>query len=188
MNFKETNLQGVWIIESIPNNDERGFFMRTYDKEAFKNHGLPTDWVQESRALSRNKKTIRGLHFLYPPRTEAKLISMLEGEAFWVFLDVRKNSPTLGHWGTVILRAQEHTALFFPRGFANGVCTLTDNCHVLYHMDNVYDDNTKGEIKWNDPELGIPWPVQDPSVISKRDQEAKSFSSFLDKSGGGILI
>jgi len=188
MKLKELNIKGVFEIELDPKFDERGFFMRMYDKEIFQAEGLPTDWVQESAAFTKNKGTIRGLHFLYPPKNEAKLISMLAGEAFWVFVDIRKGSPTLGHWGSVTLSAEKFGAFFIPRGFANGMCTLSDNCHVLYQMDNMYDDAAKSEFKWDDPTLAIPWPVKNPTGISERDQNAQSFEEFLAKSGGGIEI
>jgi len=188
MRFSELNIRGVFQIELEPNVDERGFFMRMYDKEIFAAHNLPTEWVQESTALTKEKGTVRGLHFLYPPKNEAKLISMLSGEVFWVFVDIRKYSPTLGKWGSITLSAEKHGTIFLPRGFANGMCTLTDNCHVLYRMDNMYDDNAKSEFKWNDPTLAIPWPVESPTILSPRDQNAQSFKEFLEKSGGGIEV
>ncbi len=188
MIFHKTNIEGVLIIGLEPNFDERGFFMRTYDKKIFAEQGLPTDWAQENHALSKIKGTIRGLHFLYPPRTEAKLIQMAEGEAFWAFLDIRRKSSTFGRWGSVVLSAEKNHILFLPRGIANGICTLRDNCRVLYHMDNVYDDNAKGEIAWDDPELEIPWPIKNPTNISTRDRNAGSFKEFLIKSGGGLEI
>lgn len=178
----------MWEIEFEPKVDERGFFMRTYDKEIFAAHGLPTDWMQESHACSKTKGTIRGLHFLYPPKNEAKLISMVAGEAFWAFLDIRKGSPTLGKWESAVLGAEKHNMLFLPRGIANAICTLTDDCHVLYHMDNAYDDSAKSEIKWDDPELGIPWPIKTPANISERDKNAQTFKEFLEKSGGGLVV
>ena len=188
MIFNKTKIGGAWIIELEPRVDERGFFMRTYDKDIFAEHGLPTDWAQENQAFSKAKGTIRGLHFLYPPKTETKLIQMAEGEAFWVFLDVRKSSPTFGKWDSIILSAEKNHMLLLPRGIANGICTLRDNCRVLYHMDNEYDDSAKGEFKWDDPELGIPWPIKNPTNISTRDRNAGSFKEFLIKSGGGLEI
>ncbi len=125
---------------------------------------------------------------MYPPKTEAKLIQMAAGEAFWVVLDLRKNSPTLGLWDSIVLEAQKNHMLFMPRGIANGVCTLRDNCHVLYHMDNAYDDTMKGGIQWDDPALGIPWPIKDPASISTRDTNAPSFKEFLEKTGGGLVL
>lgn len=186
MKFKELNLKGVFEIKIDPNVDERGFFVRVYDEEIFRVHGLPTDWVQESRAFTKKKGTIRGLHFLYPPKNEAKLIAMLSGKAFWAFVDIRKGSPTLGKWGSVVLSAEKHGALFIPRGFANGMCTMTDGCEVLYRMDTIYDDNAKSEFKWDDPTLAIPWPVKIPASISARDRNAQSFENFLVASGGGL--
>ena len=113
---------------------------------------------------------------------------MLSGEAFWAFVDIRKGSSTLGKWGSVVLSAEKHGVLFIPRGFANGMCTITDNCYVLYQMDNVYDDSAKSEFKWDDPALAIPWPARNPASISARDQNAQSFESFLAKSGGGLEV
>lgn len=188
MNFKALSIPGVWEIELDPKIDDRGFFMRMYDKDIFREHGLPTDWVQESRAFTKNKGTIRGLHFLYPPHNEAKLIAMLGGEGFWAFIDLRKGSPTLGKWGSVVLSGEKHNMLFIPRGFANGVCTLSSDCHVLYHMDTAYDDSAKSEIAWNDPDIGIQWPMASTSAISSRDEHAGSFKEFLLKSGGGLVI
>lgn len=178
----------MFEIELDPKVDERGSFMRTYDKETFKGHGLPTSWVQESRAFTKDKGTIRGIHFLYPPKNESKLISMVAGEGFWTFVDIRKGSPTLGQWGSITLSADKPTLLFLPRGIANGLCTLSDNCHVIYHMDNAYDDSAKSEFKWDDPTLNIPWPIKNPTVLSPRDQNAQSFKEFLEKSGGGLTV
>ncbi len=186
MKFQEQNIKGVFEITLDPIVDERGFFVRTYDKTVFAEHGLPTDWTQENHAFSKAKGTLRGLHFLYPPHTEAKLIQMAAGGGFWVFLDVRKGSPTLGKWGAIVLTAEKASLLFIPRGIANGVCALTDNCRVLYHMDNFYDDNAKGAIRWNDHDLGISWPVATRSHIAERDINAQSFKEFLEKTGGRL--
>lgn len=188
MIFKELKIKSVFEIQLEPKMDERGFFMRTHDKEIFTQQGLPTDWPQESHALTKNKGTIRGLHFLYPPYNESKLIRMVRGEGFWVFLDLRKNSPTLGQWGTLIISAEKFNMIFIPKGFANALCTLTDDCEVLYHMDINYNDDAKSEIKWNDSELAISWPIKEPTVLSERDKNAQSFKEFLTKSGGGLVL
>lgn len=188
MQFKELSIPGVFEIQYDPKIDERGFFMRTYDKELFAAHGLPTEWPQESHAMTKDKGTIRGIHFLYPPYNEAKFIRMSRGEGFWVFLDLRKGSPTLGKRGTLVMSAERHHALFLPKGIANAICTITDDCEVLYHMDIAYRDEAKSEIRWNDPELAIPWPVEKPTVLSPRDENAQSFKEFLEKSGGGLIV
>ena len=188
MKFKELNIKGVFEIQLNPKMDDRGFFMRAYDRDLFKKNGLPTDWPQESVAFTKNKGTIRGLHFLYPPYNEAKLITMIGGEGFWAFVDIRKNSPTLGKWGTVIMSAEKKNMLFLPKGIANGVCTLSDNCYVLYRMDISYNDSAKSEFKWNDSDLNIPWPIKKPKNLAPRDKAAQNFKEFLAKSGGGIMI
>ena len=188
MLFKELNIPGVFEIQLEPSIDERGYFMRAYDRDIFKKYGLPTEWPQESQALTKNKGTIRGLHFLYPPYNESKLIRMVRGEGFWVFLDLRKGSQTLGHWGTLIMSENKYNSIFIPKGFANAVCTLTDDCEVSYHMDINYNDDAKSEIKWDDPELAIPWPIKKPLVLSPRDKNAQSFKEFIAKSGGGLII
>lgn len=188
MTFKELGIPGVYEIELDPKKDERGYFMRTYDCNIFKAQGLPTEWVQESRAFTKDRGTVRGLHFLYPPANESKLIFMVAGEGFWVFVDIRRNSPTLGQWGTVVLSGEKYSMLFIPRGFANGLCTLSDDCQVTYHMDNVYDDDAKSEFKWDDPTLNIPWPITHPTTLSARDRNAQSFKEFLKNSGGGLAV
>lgn len=188
MEFKELNIKGVFEIQLDPKVDDRGFFMRTYDKDIFRKNGLPTDWAQGNIAFTKNKGTIRGIHFLYPPYNESKLITMVGGKGFWTFVDIRKNSPTLGEWGSIIMSAEKKNMLFLPKGIANAVCTLTDDCQVLYHMDIAYNDSAKSEIKWNDPELAIPWPIKKPSVLAERDKKAQSFKQFLKKSGGGIVV
>lgn len=188
MTFSELSIPGVFEITLEQKRDERGFFMRLYDEKTFVARGLPTDWVQESRAFSAQKGTIRGLHFLYPPRNESKLITMVSGEGYWVFVDIRKNSPTIGRWGSVVLSGDKPSALLIPRGFANGVCTLSDNCDVIYRMDNAYDDAAKGEFRYDDRDLNIPWPVTPPTVLSERDEKAPSFAEFLRASGGGLEL
>lgn len=188
MLFKELNTKGVFEIQLEPRIDPRGFFTRTYDKKIFAEHGLDLDWVQENHSFSKDKGTIRGLHFQYSPYSEAKLVRIIWGEGFFVFMDVRKNSKTLGAWGSVILSSERKNMLFLPKGIATGVCTLTPNCQLLYKMDEYYNQESQGVLKWNDPALGIPWPVRDPGNISEKDKNAPSFKEFLEKTGGGLEI
>lgn len=188
MTFEEKNIKGVFEITLEPKTDERGFFIRTYDKQIFAERGLPTDWTQENHAFSKTKGTIRGLHFQYPPSAEAKLIRMAQGEAFWAFVDLRKNSPTFGKWGSIVLSAEKSNMMFIPRGVANGICTLSDNCHVLYKMDNFYEPSAQGAVRWDDPDVAVAWPVKIPSAISEKDKNAPSFKEFLEKTGGGIAV
>jgi dTDP-4-dehydrorhamnose 3,5-epimerase len=175
---------GVVEIGFEPHRDERGFFMRVYDKEIFRRHNINVDWVQENYSFSKTKWTLRGLHFQYPPFVECKMIRVFRGRAFFTFLDLRRNHPTFGKWGSVILDEDAPTAVFLPRGFALGMCTLTDRCDLYYWMDNYYRQEKQGVIKWDDPDLNIAWPIGKPSVISERDENGIRFREFVETSGG----
>lgn len=183
MEIKELDIKGVFEIQLDPKIDERGFFMRTYDQGIFKKHGLDRKWVQENHSLSKFKGTVRGLHFQFPPDTETKLVRLSSGELMDVFVDLRKYSPTFGKWGSTILSAEKKNTLYIPKGFAHGICTLTDNCNFLYKVDNYYAKHNEYSIKWDDPDIGIEWPIDTPSVISERDKNAPSFKEFVEKYG-----
>lgn len=183
MIIKQKEIKGVYEIQLQPREDERGFFVRTYDDKIFNEHGLDRKWVQENHSLSLRRGTLRGLHFQYPPDTETKLLRAATGEMFFVFLDIRKNSPTFGKWGSMILSAKNKNMLYSPKGCAMGMCTLTDNCNLLYKCDSYYVSENEDNIKWDDPDLAIGWPVKNP-VISERDSKAQSFKEFVEKHGG----
>ena len=187
MTFQEKNINGVFEIQLDPKMDDRGFFMRTYDKKIFAEHGLPTEWVQENHSFSKDQGTVRGLHFQYTPHPEAKLIRIIAGEGFFAFVDLRKGSPTLGKWGSVILSALKKNTLFLPKGIAAGLCTLTPDCQLLYKMVEYYDQPSQGGVRWDDPDIAIAWPVKEPANISEKDKNAPSFREFLEKTGGGIV-
>ncbi|OGF52115.1 dTDP-4-dehydrorhamnose 3,5-epimerase [Candidatus Giovannonibacteria bacterium RIFCSPLOWO2_02_FULL_43_11b] len=184
MLFKKTKLEGVWIIELEPNADTRGFFARTYDKKLFEEHGIARDWVEESESFSKHKGTVRGLHFQYPPHWEGKLMRISSGEAFLVWVDLRKNSLTFGQWDSLVLTPEKRSMIYTPRGFANGLCTLSDNCTLLYKIDNQYHPEKQDTVLWNDVDLGIEWPVKEAKELSERDTNAKSFKEFLSACGG----
>ncbi len=187
MKIQESKLASCFEIVLEPHEDARGFFIRTYDKKVFTEQNLIFDWVQENESFSKYQGTVRGLHFQHPPHAEAKLIRVGSGEAFIVWVDIRKESPTFGEWDAVTLSAQNRKAVLIPRGFANGLCTLSDNCTLLYKMDNYYYPEAQDNIIWNDPDLHIDWPVQKPAVMSDRDLGAKSFSEFTHVFGGLTL-
>lgn len=184
MNFKKTDLKGFFEVELKPFEDERGFFARVYDDKIFKSQGLKINWVQESISFSKEKGTLRGLHFQRPPFSEAKLISVFRGEVFFVAVDLRKNSPTFGKWRKVVLSDKNKKMFFTERGFAIGMCTLSDNCLLHYKMDNYYSPEYAGTIKWNDSDLNIAWPIKEPAVISEKDKNAGNFKEFLKIYGG----
>ena len=184
MILKELSLAGVFEIQLKALEDPRGFFMRTYDDQIFRDHGLPTNWVQENHSLNIDKWTVRGLHFQFPPYTEGKLIRVIRGEVFDVFVDIRQNSPSFGKWGSVILSEAKKSMLFIPRGFAHGYCTLKENCELEYKMDNYYSPKYASIIFWNDPLLAIKWPLSHLPIISERDSQAQRLQEFIDLYGG----
>lgn len=188
MIIEKGKFNGVFVIQLEPKEDERGFFMRVFDKKIFAEHGIAKEWVQKNHSLSKLKGTVRGLHFQYPPDTESKLVRVSSGGALFAYVDLRKNSPTLGQAGTIILSSENKKMLLIPRGYALGICTISENVNLHYCLDNYYASANEDNIKWNDPDLNIPWPIKEPTVISDRDSKAQSFKEFLQKSGGGLEI
>lgn len=180
MDIKEKKIKGVFEIQLKPFDDPRGFFMRTYDDEIFKEHGIHHDWVQENHSFSKSKGTLRGLHFQFPPYAETKLVRAISGEIFIVIVDLRKDSKTFGKWESLTLSSENKKMLYVPKGFALGMCTMTDDCKLLYKMDEKYHPEAQGEIRWDDPDIGIKWPVDNP-ILSKRDMNAQSFKEFVKK-------
>lgn len=183
MIIKERKLKGVFEIQLDPHEDERGFFMRVYDTQLFEKYKIHKKWVQENHSLSVEKGVIRGMHFQLPSHSEAKLIRVINGKIYDVFIDLRKGSPTFGQWDSIKLSEENKKMIYIPRGFAHGFCTLTKNCEILYKMDNYYAPNNEGNIKWDDSDIGINWPVNKP-ILSEKDLKAKSFREFIERYGG----
>lgn len=186
MIFTEKKLKGVFEIQLEPHEDSRGFFMRTYDSKIFAEHGLDRQWVQESQSHSSQKGTLRGLHFQFPPHNETKLIRLANGEAFFAFVDLRKSSPTFGKWGSTVLSSKKKKMLFISKGFALGMCTLTDDCDLLYKMDEPYAPGKEGAIRWDDDGLKIKWPLKElkaKPIISDKDSKAMGFKEFVKAHG-----
>lgn len=183
MTIKESKLEGVFEIQLEAKEDFRGFFMRTYDDKIFEKYGINQNWVQEYHNLSLKKGTIRGLHFQLPPHTETKLVRVLQGKVLDVFIDLRKDSPTFGEWESAIISAENKKMIYIPRGFAHGLCSLSDNSMVLCKMDNYYEPNSEYQIKWNDPDLNIDWQLDGSPIVSPKDSVAKSFKEFIATHG-----
>lgn len=184
MKIIEKEIKGVFEIQLEPIIDERGFFVRSYDQNILEKAGINFKMVQENHSLSLKKGVIRGLHFQFPPNCESKLMRAITGEMFFAVVDIRKNSPTFGKWVSIVLSAEKKNLLLIPRGCTNGMCTLTDNCNLIYKVDNPYAKNNEAVIKWDDPDIGIKWPIKVPSVISERDSKGMSFKEFVKKYGG----
>jgi len=178
MNIIALSLPGAFKIVLAPRGDERGYFMRTYDEAIFRAHGLETRWVQENQSRSRRKGIIRGLHFQAPPHAETKLVRVVRGAILDVFVDVRTGSPTYGRHEAVELTEDNTTAAYVPKGFAHGFCTLTDDCVVAYKVDAAYAPEAEGGLAWDDPDLGIRWPTDQP-FLSEKDRNWPAFKEFV---------
>jgi dTDP-4-dehydrorhamnose 3,5-epimerase len=183
MNLIPLPISGAYRIQLDPFFDPRGFFVRTYDMAFFERHNLVTRWVQESHSFSSERGTIRGLHFQNPPYSETKLIRAAQGEIFMVLLDIRQKSPTFGTWTHVTISVENKELLYVPKGIAMGMCTLTDNCSLLYKMDTEYYPESARTIRWDDTLLKIPWPVIDTPIISDKDRSAPTLQEYLKKEG-----
>ncbi len=182
MRIQERKLKGALEVTLEPRRDERGFFMRTADREIFRRYGLDRDWVQENHSRSMQKGILRGLHFQFPPHAESKLVRCVRGAVLDVFVDLRKGSPTFGMWDSVELSEENDTMVFISRGFAHGYCTLTAVSDVLYKVDNRYAPEAEGGILWNDPDLAIRWPEENP-VLSQKDRNNMTLVQFVEKFG-----
>lgn len=178
MKISPLKLKGTYEITLNPHQDERGYFMRTYDEAIFNQYGMTNNWVQENQSLSKKKGVIRGLHFQNPPHAETKLVRVVLGAIVDVFVDLRKNSETYGEWDSIELSEGNYKAVYIPKGFAHGFCTLTENALVYYKVDSSYHRESEGGLKWNDSELGIEWPVSHP-LVSDKDSKWSNFRDFV---------
>ena len=186
MEIKERKLKGVYEITLKPNIDPRGFFMRTFDAEIFKDADIERNWVQENHSLSRGKGIIRGLHCQLPPKSETKLVRCINGAVFDVYVDLRRTSETFGEWDSIELSAENNKMVYIPRGFAHGFCTLTDCSEVVYKVDNTYSPENEIGILWNDSDIKIDWPTNTP-ILSVKDESNMLLREFM-KTIGGISI
>ena len=170
MLFRETPLVGAYVIELERRVDERGFFARTYCDRELAEHGLPTHWPQCNLSRSARAGTLRGMHYNAAPHSEAKLVRCARGAVFDAIVDMRAGSPTHLRWFGVELSDEAGNALYVPEGFAHGFVTLRDDTDVFYHMGKSYQPGAARGLRWNDPRLGIVWPVT-PAVIADRDRD-----------------
>jgi dTDP-4-dehydrorhamnose 3,5-epimerase len=169
MRFCDIPPFGATIIEPKPAGDERGLFARLFDADAFRAHGLPTDFVQASTSYNNRRGTLRGLHYQAQPHAETKLVRCTAGAIFDVIVDVRPGSPSFGRWQSFELTGENRLTLVVPAGFAHGFVTLADSTEIFYQMTKPYVASAERGIIWDDPDLAIAWPLQ-PAVMSERDR------------------
>ncbi len=168
MKFTESALAGAFIVELERIEDDRGFFARSFCAEEFAAHGLPAIMPQCSVSFNARRATLRGLHFQADPHAEDKLVRCTAGAIFDVIVDLRRDSPGRGRWLGIELTADNRRSLFIPRGFAHGFITLTDGSEVLYMMSVPYVPGFARGVRWNDPAIGIDWPLE-PEHMTERD-------------------
>ena len=177
MKFLKTPLKGNFIIENESKKDDRGFFARMYCESEFKNHSINTDWVQINNSSSNEIGTLRGLHFQYPPYSEAKLVRCTRGAIWNVCVDLRHKSNTYGKWFGIELNEDNRSMIYIPRGFANGYISLKKNSEIIYLVSDFYSPESEGVLMWNDPSIAINWPIK-PIFISQKDREGDNFLDF----------
>ena len=163
------SLDGVLLLKPRKFADSRGYFVETYNKRTFAD--VPVDvFVQDNQSLSAQRGTVRGLHFQLAPEPQAKLVRVLAGAVFDVAVDLREGSATYGSWCGTTLTAAEGEQLFIPVGFAHAFCTLEPDTMVAYKVDGFYNKAAEGGLRWNDPDIGIEWPIPAAEImVSDKD-------------------
>lgn len=169
MKFIKTPLEGAYVVELEKREDERGFFARAFCVDEFAEHGLKTEIKQSNLSGSVHKGTTRGLHYQVAPMAEVKFIRCIKGSVFDVLVDMRPESPTYKQWFGLELTEENQTAIYIPEGFAHGHQTLKDNSQIMYLTTQVYSPEHERGIRWNDPAIGVQWPLE-PTVVSDKDQ------------------
>ena len=175
MEVSQTGIPGLVLVKPAVFGDARGFFLETYSRKAFADAGLNYDFVQDNHARSGPRGVLRGLHFQRPPATQAKLVWVVRGAVLDVVVDLRVGSPTYKKWYAVELTEDNFLRLMVPRGFAHGYVTLTEGAEFMYKVDAPYAPEHDAGIAWNDPELGIAWPVEAP-LLSEKDARQPSLA------------
>jgi dTDP-4-dehydrorhamnose 3,5-epimerase len=174
MIFTETKLKGAFIIEPERQEDERGFFARTFCQEEFKAHGLNPNLVQCSISFNKKKGTVRGMHCQVAPYQETKLVRCTQGAIYDVIIDLRSDSLTFKKWLAADLTAENRRMFYIPKGFAHGFQTLKDNTEVHYQMSEFYHPESFKGIRWDDSTFNVKWPLSI-TVISEKDLSYRDF-------------
>ncbi len=169
INVSDTSLPGVVIVESRVFDDARGFFMESFNARDFAEAGLPTHFVQDNHSRS-TRGVLRGLHYQHPS-WQGKLVRALVGTIFDVAVDIRRESAHFGQWFGIELSAENKKQLYVPPGFAHGFCVLSDVAEMSYKCTALYEPKEDAGVLWNDPDIGIEWPIQDP-LLSPKDEAA----------------
>ena len=179
MKFKTFGINGPALIIPKKHADNRGYFMESYKDSWFRENIANVTFVQDNQSLSSEKGTIRGLHYQKAPFGQGKLVRVLKGSIFDVAVDIRPNSETFGKWVGVTLTADGAEQLWIPDSFLHGFCTLVPDCEVFYKVTNPYDKESDAGIAFDDPEIGIEWPIDIKSaILSEKDKSQPKLSSI----------
>lgn len=165
--FDRLEIPDVILVNARHYPDDRGFFLETYKQSEFADNGIPCAFLQDNRSRSAHG-VLRGLHYQIEPKAQGKLVMALSGEIYDVAVDIRQGSPTFGQWVGITLSAERFNMLYVPVGFAHGFCVLSEQADVLYKVTDEYAADLERGIRWDDPQIGIEWPIADP-ILSERD-------------------
>jgi dTDP-4-dehydrorhamnose 3,5-epimerase len=178
LTIESRHLNGIAVIVPEVFQDDRGFFLEAFRKDQFLELGLPGEFVQDNHSRSA-RGVLRGLHFQWNPPM-GKLMRVTVGSAFLVAVDIRKGSPTLGRWFGLEVSAENKKQVWAPAGFARGFCVLSDYAEIQYKCTGIYNSGGESGIRWNDPAIGIAWPIQDP-ILSRKDESAQPLAEWLQR-------
>lgn len=181
MDVQSLDIPDVKIIRPKKFGDSRGFFSETYSKRSFEAAGLHYDFVQDNQSLSAEVGTVRGLHFQIPPFAQDKLVRVVRGSILDVAVDLRRGSPSFGRHVSAVISAAEWNQILIPIGFAHGLCTLEPDTEVIYKVTNFYSADHDRGLLWNDPALGIDWPVDaGKALLSDKDRKQPRLAELAD--------
>ena len=167
--FERLEIPDVILVTAKHFVDDRGFFLESYKQSEFADNGIPWTFVQDNRSHSA-QRVLRGLHYQMQPKAQGKLVMALVGEIYDVAVDIRTGSPTYGRWLGATLSAERFNMLYIPAGFAHGFCDLSERAEVLYKTTDEYAADLDRGIRWDDPEIGIDWPIAEP-ILSAKDAQ-----------------
>lgn len=179
MKCQEQALLDLLLIEPTVHHDRRGFFLERYNREDYRKHSIDIEFIQDNHSHS-TKHVLRGLHYQLPPFAQDKLVHVVRGEVFDVSVDLRKESPTFGKWQGFVLSEENMRMLLVPRGFAHGFVVLSERADFVYKVSNVYSGEHERGIRWNDQDIGIDWPVDQP-ILSEKDGELPLMKELVSR-------
>lgn len=179
MDIEHTRIPGLLIIKPRIFEDERGYFLESYNRRQLESKGLMFNFVQDNESCSA-KNVLRGLHFQVPPYAQGKLVRVIRGAALDVAIDLRKNSPTYGQWESALLTGKNKWMYWIPEGFAHGFLALDDNTVFFYKCTNIYNKESERSIRWDDPDLNIDWKLTSSPIISQKDATAPAFRDLVN--------